>query len=141
MAGLSSVDVGTSRTASQVTCGYQHTCAILDDGSVKCWGSNDAGQLGLGDTTNRGTASGQMGDSLATASQSGWGTATALSLGAGFTCAIFSGGSLRCWGSGSYGRLGTARGSNRRLLLTAAARLPRGSNWRLLPTAAAARLP
>ena len=32
-----------------------HTCAVLDDGSVKCWGRNLAGELGLGDQADRGT--------------------------------------------------------------------------------------
>ena len=33
-----------------IAAGYEHTCAILDDGYVKCWGRNDYGQLG--DNTN-----------------------------------------------------------------------------------------
>ena len=32
-----------------------HTCAILDDGSVRCWGNNDYGQMGDSTTTNRNT--------------------------------------------------------------------------------------
>ena len=41
-----------------------YTCALLDDKSLKCWGGNYNGQLGLGDTNNRGDASGEMGDNL-----------------------------------------------------------------------------
>ena len=45
-------------------CGVGYACAILDDKSLKCWGSNYSGQLGLGDTNNRGDAPGEMGDNL-----------------------------------------------------------------------------
>ena len=47
---LPAVDLGTGRTATAITAGGCHTCALLDNGTVKCWGDNDAGQLGLGDT-------------------------------------------------------------------------------------------
>ena len=47
------VDVGLGRTAKAVACGYFATCAILDDDTLKCWGENDYGRLGYGDTTDR----------------------------------------------------------------------------------------
>ena len=61
---LTAVDLGTGRTAVSIACGYEHTCAVLDDGSVKCWGDNPAGQLGQGDTTDRGDDEYEMGDNL-----------------------------------------------------------------------------
>ena len=32
------VDLGAGRTAKAVSCGASHTCAILDDDTLKCWG-------------------------------------------------------------------------------------------------------
>jgi alpha-tubulin suppressor-like RCC1 family protein len=39
--------------ARQVACGYLHTCALLNDNSIKCWGSNTDGQLGDGTTDQK----------------------------------------------------------------------------------------
>ncbi|SVD95106.1 uncharacterized protein METZ01_LOCUS447960, partial [marine metagenome] len=61
---LTAIDLGTGRTATAIAAGNHHTCAILDNASIKCWGSNASGQLGLGDTSTRGDGSGEMGDSL-----------------------------------------------------------------------------
>ena len=36
--------------AVSVTAGYAHTCAVLNNGSVRCWGANDHGQLGNNST-------------------------------------------------------------------------------------------
>ena len=44
------IDLGTGRTALQVVTGLQHTCAILDNGDMKCWGYDWKGQLGDGGT-------------------------------------------------------------------------------------------
>jgi alpha-tubulin suppressor-like RCC1 family protein len=63
-AALPAVDFGPGRTALQLTAGGIQTCARLDDGSVKCWGSNNFGQLGLGDTQARGDGPGEMGAAL-----------------------------------------------------------------------------
>ena len=58
------VDVGTGKTAKEIFGGGSHTCAILNDDTLKCWGDNSKGQLGYGDTSTRGSGSGQMGDDL-----------------------------------------------------------------------------
>ena len=44
--------------------GGTHTCVLLDNTSLKCWGYNVSGQLGLGDTANRGDGPNEMGDFL-----------------------------------------------------------------------------
>lgn len=52
------------RLALFVAAGESRTCAILEDGTVKCWGYNKYGQLGLGDTNRRGDSALSMGDTL-----------------------------------------------------------------------------
>ena len=92
------VDLGTGRTAVSVSSGSSHTCAVLDDGSLKCWGRNSLGQLGIGSTTQQTTP--QTVD-LGTGR-----TAVSVSLGYGHTCAVLDDGSLKCWGYNYYGELG-----------------------------------
>ena len=56
---------GSSRGAAAViAAGGLHACALLENGSVKCWGRNDLGQLGYGDVKQRGDDPGEMGGFL-----------------------------------------------------------------------------
>ena len=98
------VDLGAGRTASSVSCGSSHTCALLDDGSVKCWGQNTSGQVGDGSNDDR---------DAPTAVNLGAGrTATALDVGGTHSCALLDDDSLVCWGSNGQGRLGDGSNSN-----------------------------
>jgi alpha-tubulin suppressor-like RCC1 family protein len=76
--------------------GSIHTCALQNDGTMKCWGRNHAGQLGDGTTTNRSLATQVLG------------VTDAVSASAGFahTCALRANGTVICWGSNTYGQLG-----------------------------------
>ena len=99
-----SVSLGNGRTAVAVSAGGSHTCAILDDGSLKCWGMDSYGQLGDGGSnTDKNTP---VSVSLGTGR-----TAVAVSAGGYHTCAILDDGSLKCWGYDSHGQLGDG-GSN-----------------------------
>jgi hypothetical protein len=51
-------------TGKKIAAGSYHTCTRLDNGQVKCWGVNNFGQLGLGDTNNRGDHADEMGNNL-----------------------------------------------------------------------------
>ena len=62
---LAFVPLGANRTATSLSVGENHACALLDDGSVKCWGRNNYGQLGIGNTSTRGDGANEMGDFLA----------------------------------------------------------------------------
>jgi hypothetical protein len=61
---LPEVNVGAQRTVSALSVGANHTCVLLDNGHLKCWGIAGGGALGLGDVNNRGDAYGEMGDDL-----------------------------------------------------------------------------
>jgi hypothetical protein len=58
------IDLGFGRPATAVRAGSLHWCALLNTGQLKCWGSNYAGQLGLGDRETRGDDSDEMGENL-----------------------------------------------------------------------------
>src|SRR6185503_20170300 len=90
-----------------------YNCALLSDGSVKCWGDNAFGRLGLGDTKNRGGAMGEMGDSLPAVDLGPGVTAAAIAAGENQTCAQLSGGSVKCWGQNDAGQLGLGDTKNR----------------------------
>lgn len=91
------VDVGGR--AKQVVFGNSHACALLDDGSIRCWGSGVG--MGYGDI--------EIGDdeppSAVPALDVG-GKAIALAAGSFHTCALLEGGTVRCWGRSESGELG-----------------------------------
>jgi len=72
-----------------------HTCALLADGRVQCWGCNDHGQLGVGDTAS---AEGPRPVDLADIRH--------ISAGGAHTCALDVDDRLFCWGNNSEGQLG-----------------------------------
>ena len=111
-AALSTVSLGSERKATSLASGDYHSCAVLDDGSLKCWGGNIFGQLGLEDTDWRGYGPGQMGDALPPVSL-GANTIQQLGLGTGWSCAVLDSEALKCWGYNGQGQLG--QGHDRRL--------------------------
>jgi len=103
---LPTVDLGTGTTAIAIEAGEHHTCAILNDGSLKCWGKNNASQLGHSSSNHLGDASGEMGDNLPVVDLGTGRTATAVSAGGMYTCALLDNGNVKCWGNGGHGQLG-----------------------------------
>jgi alpha-tubulin suppressor-like RCC1 family protein len=88
------VDLGGRATA--VSAGWNHTCAIVQDVRVRCWGKGDMGQLGTGST-------GSIGDNEApTVNVELNAVATAVTTGSNHTCAYLAGGFVRCWGLSSF---------------------------------------
>ena len=80
-----------------------HTCAILNDGTARCWGANSSGQLGDGTTTDKALPTQVSGLSNAISITAGW----------DHTCALLNDGTVKCWGYNSIGQLGDGTTSNR----------------------------
>ena len=87
--------------------------AILNDDTVKCWGKGGNGQLGYGDTSNRGDGSNEMGNNLPTVDLGTGKTAKQVVAGKLHTCAILNDDTVKCWGCGWNGRLGYGDTSHR----------------------------
>ena len=104
------VNLGTDRTAKSLAGGMYHTCAILDDNSVKCWGKNSDGQLGLGHETSQSTPQKvNLGTNSLTNTLN---TAQSLVGGGYHICAILDDNSVKCWGNNRYGQLGRGDKTN-----------------------------
>ncbi len=116
-ANLVAVDLGLGSgvTVTAIAAGNYHTCALLSSGAVKCWGDNRVGQLGLGDTNNRGDGANEMGATLPVVDLGlGAGvTVTAIDAGWYHTCALLSSRAVKCWGNNWYGQLGLGDTNNR----------------------------
>ncbi|MBI4405658.1 MAG: hypothetical protein HY537_15980 [Deltaproteobacteria bacterium] len=63
------INLGSGLGISSIATGNFHHCVLLNNNTIKCWGYNQFGQLGLEDTANRGDQPGEMGDSLPAVSQ------------------------------------------------------------------------
>ncbi|NDG83684.1 MAG: choice-of-anchor D domain-containing protein [Proteobacteria bacterium] len=104
--GLSVLGRGTNTTALSAVStspNSSHTCAVLSNGSVQCWGYNASGQIGDGTTTNRATATAVPGIS----------NAVAVATGGSHSCALLQDSTLKCWGVNTNGQLGDGTTTNR----------------------------
>jgi alpha-tubulin suppressor-like RCC1 family protein len=88
---------GLTNVTSVASGSYAYaTCAVISDGTAKCWGDNYAGMLGDGTNTNR----------SAPVTVSGLSNVTQIAVGGVFTCALLSNGTVDCWGDDAAGELG-----------------------------------
>ncbi|WP_394850914.1 hypothetical protein LZC95_45380 [Pendulispora brunnea] len=98
------VALPAGKTATQITTSVSHACAIVDDGSVWCWGRNQWGALGAGHSD--GTKM-DLPESSTPVMVQGLSTgALYVSAGIDFTCATLADRSVMCWGANHLGQLG-----------------------------------
>lgn len=105
--GSDAIGASASTTAISVSAGYGHACALMADGTVKCWGLNNNGQLGdasLNDSSVPVTVSGITGATPAS-------TAVSVSAGGYHSCAVMADGRVKCWGFNVSGGLGDGTGA------------------------------
>jgi alpha-tubulin suppressor-like RCC1 family protein len=95
---------GISSSATAITCGYEHAAVLLADGTVRTFGRNDQGQLGVGDTTDRLTPVQVLNITSATAISSKHGFHNVI---------LLADGTVRTFGYNAFGQLGVNDTTNR----------------------------
>ncbi|OGQ16856.1 MAG: hypothetical protein A3B70_07430 [Deltaproteobacteria bacterium RIFCSPHIGHO2_02_FULL_40_11] len=78
-------------SATAISLGRNHSCALLEDKTVKCWGQNNNGQLGNGLTVS----------SFTPVWVQDLENVKAIAAGGYHTCALLEEGTVKCWGSNS----------------------------------------
>ena len=86
--------------AISITAGFDHSCALHEDGTISCWGNNNNGQLeaDTADTFDISSVPLQI---------EGIDDATEIAAGVAFSCALHDGGNISCWGSNDLNQLGS----------------------------------
>jgi len=95
---------GLSTGVNAISSNGDHNCALTDTGGVKCWGYNQYGQLGNGESANYRTTPVDV-----SGLTSG---VAAISAGSDHTCAVLTDGTGRCWGLNNYGQAGNNTSGN-----------------------------
>lgn len=95
--------------SKEIAVGGSHTCALSLIGTIYCWGYNEYGELGYGNTNNLGDDETPSDAGPAPVVPKGLAAGTngiQLSAGVYSSCAVFEGGEALCWGDGRNGQLG-----------------------------------
>jgi len=103
---LVATELGSNFEVDSLETNGMSTCAKSTDGRLKCWGWGDVGQLGLGESKNRGDEPGQMGDNLPEVDLGTGFVVRMVSVSTYYSCALSTESAVKCWGRGRNGVLG-----------------------------------
>ena len=119
ISSLPYINLGSGRTAKSIVAGQNHTCALLDNNTVKCWGHNILGQLGQNNVIDYGavksgdeTSSNKSIDNLGAISLGRSASSIFTGVGSNHTCAVLDNNTVRCWGNNWKGQLGQNNSTN-----------------------------
>jgi alpha-tubulin suppressor-like RCC1 family protein len=87
----------------EIDAGAGHTCGVMEDSTVQCWGYNDYGQLGDGGTISK----------FIPVVVPGLSSVRSISAGFYTTCAVLTYATARCWGYNGVGQLGDGTSTDR----------------------------
>lgn len=99
--------LGGGKTIKQVKASYDHTCVLISNGDVYCWGAGDKGQLGNGSTSDS-MSPVKVNMPSITADN----TIREIYSGNNFACALTTRGYAYCWGENWHYQLGNGSSSN-----------------------------
>jgi hypothetical protein len=106
IAATPTINMGTGRSVVAISAGNLHTCALLDNATVKCWGSAGNGRLGTGATNDLGDDPAEIGDALLPISLGTGASAISVTAGGSHTCVLLNTAAVKCFGNGADGKLG-----------------------------------
>lgn len=118
MSNLQPISFPSGRYAISLALGQKHTCAVLDNDRLVCWGDSSEGQLGYGPQVSQvGTTVASMGDNLAYVNLGTEGSApvevVSVISSSNHNCLITSDSLLKCFGENGFGQLGYEDTQNR----------------------------
>jgi alpha-tubulin suppressor-like RCC1 family protein len=107
---LSAVSLGADGSVRAIAAGDHHSCALLDNNAIKCWGRNTSGQLGIGTDESQGDEPNEMGMALPTVDHPAQSAILSITAGRAHTCILTDAGVVFCWGENDAGQLGLDHG-------------------------------
>jgi alpha-tubulin suppressor-like RCC1 family protein len=106
------VDLGTTERVAKISCGQAHTCVLFQDKSIKCWGANSEGQLGLGHANGMGDQAGEMGTSLPFVNVGNHANIADMKCTQSNTCVLYTDGTVKCWGNNNWYQLSSTQNAH-----------------------------